>query len=66
MFHQQLFILGKGSAANQLNKPTDLSFDMIGNLYVCDMDNNRIQKFALIDNQPCSSESTGSFQSRLF
>jgi DNA-binding beta-propeller fold protein YncE len=45
---------GKGNATNQLNKPTDLAFDMVGNLYICDMDNNRIQKFTLIDNRPCS------------
>lgn len=32
---------------------------MKGNLYVLDMDNNRVQMFALIQNQPCSVESAG-------
>ncbi|UJR11243.1 hypothetical protein I4U23_015425 [Adineta vaga] len=45
--------MGVGNATNQLNKPSDLSFDLQGNLFVMDMENNRVQKFELIDNRPC-------------
>ena len=37
---------GRGSAANQLNEPNNFFFDQAGNLYVADLGNNRIQKFA--------------------
>jgi sugar lactone lactonase YvrE len=47
------FITGAGNATNQLNKPVDLAFDIKGNLYVMDMENNRVQMFELIDNRPC-------------
>ena len=50
--------MGTGNATNQLEKPADLAFDMQGNLYVMDMNNNRVQMFALIDNRPCSLQST--------
>lgn len=50
---------GTGNATNQLNKPADLAFDMTGNLYVLDMENNRVQMFELIDNRPCSLVSAG-------
>lgn len=36
---------GQGSAANQLNTPTDVAFDASGNMYVCDFANHRIQMF---------------------
>ncbi|CAF1013799.1 unnamed protein product [Rotaria sp. Silwood1] len=45
---------GAGNATNQLYKPADLAFDMKGNLYVMDMENNRVQMFELIDNRPCA------------
>ncbi|CAF1182794.1 unnamed protein product [Adineta steineri] len=45
---------GAGSKSNQLKQPTSLVFDKLGNLYVCDSKNHRIQMYALIDNQPCS------------
>ncbi|CAF0986659.1 unnamed protein product [Rotaria sordida] len=51
---------GAGNATNQLNKPVDLAFDMKGNLYVMDMENNRVEMFELIDNRPCSLESAAS------
>lgn len=50
---------GAGNATNQLNKPAGLAFDIKGNLYVMDMENNRVQMFELIDNRPCSSKSEG-------
>ncbi len=37
---------GRGSAPNQLNEPNNFFFDPAGNLYVADLGNNRIQKFA--------------------
>lgn len=39
-----------GSASNQLNKPHSLSFDSLGNLFVADLNNARIQKFLLSTN----------------
>jgi sugar lactone lactonase YvrE len=36
---------GGGSAANQFFAPKGMFFDSIGNLYVADLGNNRIQKF---------------------
>ncbi|CAF1031891.1 unnamed protein product [Adineta steineri] len=36
---------GKGAKPNQFRYPTDLSFDVQGNLYVVDHGNHRIQKF---------------------
>ena len=48
-----LFTLGAGNANNQLKRPTALAFDNLGNLYVCDSKNHRIQMFTLIDNQTC-------------
>lgn len=36
---------GLGSAANQLYHPVSVFIDGSGNLYVCDQNNNRIQKF---------------------
>ena len=38
---------GSGLAANQLNHPWSLSFDNLGNLFVADAYNSRIQKFNL-------------------
>ncbi len=43
-----------GSESNQLNYPRTLSFDSLGNIYVTDRDNNRIQKFLLATNS-CSA-----------
>jgi DNA-binding beta-propeller fold protein YncE len=42
-----------GTASNQLNTPTTLSFDRYGNMFVIDTNNNRIQKFILSMNS-CS------------
>ena len=39
-----------GPAANQFNRPYDLSFDRDGNLFVTDMYNSRLQKFMLARN----------------
>lgn len=36
---------GMGTNANQLNKPTHFFVDAAGNMYIPDMDNNRIQKW---------------------
>ena len=36
----------KGAAANQLNYPQDIFVDAAGNLYVCDSQNSRVQKWA--------------------
>jgi DNA-binding beta-propeller fold protein YncE len=40
-----------GSAANQLQSPSGLSFDSYGHLYVLDQLNSRIQKFVLLTNR---------------
>ena len=40
-----------GTSTNKLNWPSALAFDSDGSLYVCDLDNNRIQKFQILDNQ---------------
>ncbi len=37
---------GAGSAANQLNNPSDVFVDFSGNIYVADAKNDRIQKWA--------------------
>ena len=34
-----------GSSANQLNKPLDIVLDSLGNMFIADFDNGRIQKF---------------------
>ena len=39
-----------GFQSNQLNLPFSLSFDRLGNLYVTDRDNSRIQKFEFLEN----------------
>ena len=41
-----------GAAANQLIQATGLSFDIHGNLFVTDCENNRVQKF-LLSNKSC-------------
>ncbi|CAF4677745.1 unnamed protein product [Rotaria socialis] len=38
---------GSGTGPNQFNGPRGLSFDRHGNLYVADMDNNRVQRFSI-------------------
>jgi hypothetical protein len=38
-----------GSASNQLNSPWSLGFDTVGNLFVMDRGNARIQKFMVIN-----------------
>ncbi len=35
----------QGSAGGQFNRPFDIAFDSIGNLYITDQQNHRIQKF---------------------
>ena len=42
-----------GSLPNLLNNPASMAFDNNGNIYVTDTDNNRIQKFLLLDNTNC-------------
>ena len=37
---------GYGTAANQLNNPSGVFVDDTGNVYICDLSNNRIQKWA--------------------
>ncbi|CAF1266207.1 unnamed protein product [Adineta ricciae] len=49
------------SPFNQLKGPTSMAFDSDGNLYVSDSLNHRIQKYALLDNSPCSSSSAAIF-----
>ncbi len=41
---------GQGEELNQLNHPSDLSFDRKNNLYLVDNDNNRVQKFHIKPN----------------
>lgn len=44
-----VFVAGSysyGSAAHQLSTPTGIFVDASGNVYVCDTDNNRVQKWA--------------------
>lgn len=38
---------GKEGPLNQLNDPVSLSFDRLGNLYVVDGNNNRVQKYSI-------------------
>ncbi|CAF1628739.1 unnamed protein product, partial [Rotaria magnacalcarata] len=38
---------GYGAGANQLKYPRGLSFDRLGNLYVADRDNHRVQRFSI-------------------
>jgi sugar lactone lactonase YvrE len=38
-----------GAQTNQLNFPTGLAFDSNGSMYVSDQNNNRIQKFQILD-----------------
>lgn len=38
---------GDGQHANQISSPKGLSFDHLGNLYVVDNNNNRVQKFSI-------------------
>jgi sugar lactone lactonase YvrE len=40
-----------GRTANKLNMPYNLAFDIYGSLYVTDCNNNRVQKFQILDNQ---------------
>ncbi|CAF1117600.1 unnamed protein product, partial [Rotaria magnacalcarata] len=37
----------QGAGANQFNYPFGLSFDRHGNLYVADINNNRVQRFSI-------------------
>jgi sugar lactone lactonase YvrE len=39
---------GGGNSASHLLNPTIISFDSLGNLYVLDSSNNRVQRFDLI------------------
>jgi sugar lactone lactonase YvrE len=38
-----------GAQTNQLNFPTGVAFDSNGSMYVSDQNNNRIQKFQILD-----------------
>ncbi|CAF3295955.1 unnamed protein product [Rotaria socialis] len=38
---------GEGKGANQFSNPIGLSFDLQGNLYVVDNENNRVQRFSI-------------------
>ncbi|CAF1609898.1 unnamed protein product, partial [Rotaria magnacalcarata] len=38
---------GSGAGANQFNYPRGLSFDRLGNLYVVDLNNHRVQRFSI-------------------
>jgi hypothetical protein len=40
---------GSGSASNQLSSPWSLSFDSYGNMFVIDTDNDRTQKYVLLE-----------------
>ena len=40
---------GSGSASNQLSGPINMAFDRHGNIFVVDQNNDRIQKFPLLD-----------------
>ena len=51
-----------GSAANQLFSPQTLRFDSMGNLYVVDTHNFRIQKFDLLVGNHCSKLSKSSWR----
>jgi sugar lactone lactonase YvrE len=42
----------KGIQANELSQPTIISFDSMGNLYVLDSSNSRLQRFQLINSTP--------------
>jgi sugar lactone lactonase YvrE len=38
-----------GIASNQLNAPRSIAFDSSGSLYVADYENNRVQKFQILN-----------------
>ena len=42
-----------GIASDQLRRPTHITFDIYGNLFVLDQGNLRIQKFQLEKNSCC-------------
>jgi hypothetical protein len=44
-----------GAGSSQLNNPRMMNFDMDGNIFVTDRDNNRIQKFTLVSGS-CGNE----------
>ncbi|HIA57640.1 MAG TPA: hypothetical protein EYN97_09580, partial [Candidatus Lambdaproteobacteria bacterium] len=41
----------QGSAPGEFERPTDMTVDSQGNIYVVDFGNNRIQKFAPLTSQ---------------
>jgi hypothetical protein len=41
---------GCGNATNQFKRPSEVSFDRRGNMYVVDFDNHRVQRFKLENN----------------
>ncbi len=47
-----------GSESNKLKEPWSLSFDSLGNIFVTDWENSRIQKFVLLTNSCSKYEST--------
>ena len=49
-----------GSTSSTLDNPFSLAFDSYGNIFVTDMNNNRIQKFTLISNS-CSKYLHGKY-----
>lgn len=53
---------GTGNSNDQLKQPADLKFDLEGNLYVSDLQNHRVQRFQLLQNEPCRSPSSSSGQ----
>jgi hypothetical protein len=46
-----------GSGSDQLSNPRTMSFDTDGNMFVIDTDNDRIQKFSLVTNNSCGTQS---------
>ncbi|CAF0753112.1 unnamed protein product [Adineta steineri] len=57
---------GGGSQSNQLNRPSSLSFDRSGNIFVTDHRNNRIQKFLLMKDSVALSFNQPKFCSTAF
>lgn len=44
---------GRGNNSTQLSSPNAIAFDDLGNLYVSDRNNHRIQLFLLMENETC-------------
>jgi DNA-binding beta-propeller fold protein YncE len=45
----------KGAGDSQFKNPHSLAIDLLGNVYITDTGNNRVEKFSTVDNNPKAS-----------